>query len=165
MSAQRGSLLLPICATAPCHSSLLEKNTNSTWLTFICVFWKLLHSLLSPLNFQFVCWTVPSVVSCSFFSQQGFLLEKCQRAWSFILNAAEVSSRLFRPKSPTKLIIYINTNHLYYDHPLYQCFFTSECVLSCLIPCWHDHSDNLRVHFLNLFWQTHPEPLLHWQGF
>lgn len=71
---------------------LYWKNTNSGCHTFVCVcvlvclcvlFWELMHSLLSTLNFKFVCCTVSSVISSSVFQSAGVPLREMSKNFFF----------------------------------------------------------------------------------
>lgn len=53
-------------------------------LVWLCVlFWELMHSLLSTLNFKFVCCTVTSVINSSVFQSAGVPLREMSKNFFF----------------------------------------------------------------------------------
>lgn len=65
-------------------------------LICVCVFWELLHSLLSSLNFKFVCCAVTSVINSSVFQSTGVpLREMSKNFFLFNQNTTRISSKLF----------------------------------------------------------------------
>lgn len=71
----------------PQNPACLTLYLGAILLFVVCVcvyaYWELLHSLLSSLNFKFVCCTVTSVINSSVFQSTGVLFREMSKNFSF----------------------------------------------------------------------------------